>query len=241
MAEDTGTETVDETAETEDAEPDLDKVRQQIQQELANRDKAVEGLSSKVDSLVEKLDLIASSATKPADAAKAEELASELDDVADDDLVEGKTLARVIRGFEKRIETLSKSATLPEADAALLEKVRQKEAAADAWVKDKTAFDTRWREQSKVLEKYDELTDAALAEVNEDELPISHMDGIRHRMAKDIVNGSKSGTSKKPRSTQGTQITKATATSSGKSKPEGDGVERDSHGLPVRLFQSDSG
>jgi len=227
------TDTVDDSTQTDNQDDNnaggLDKVRQQIQQELSNRDRTLESLSDTVSTLAEKIDALG---TPSNGSAKHDEDDSFLDDLGDSDLVEGKQLAKAIKAIEKKIDGLG-SAKLPDEQAKALEELKAQHEGQQAWAKFNKAFDSKF---PSLVDRRIELVNAAIDEIEADpELDNSDLRGIVWTAAKTAIKGD--GKKDKPRrSTEGTQVTRSNASSATAAKNDGDGIPRDSNGLPIALW-----
>lgn len=209
------------------SEGGLDKFRQQIQQELGNKFRPLEGLADQVSALTDKIEMIASTSTSSKEIEKAENALAALDDIEDGEFVEGKDLRSVLTGVLKKVEALGE-AKLPEGQARILEEVQRKQDGEKAWIEDQSWFASRHEDLS---DRYDEFTDSAIDEIQKDDsLDMSDLKGLREGLVRQAL--AKGGRPRK--STTGTKVTRTGAsTTSSKGTPERDGVLRDSNDIPV--------
>jgi hypothetical protein len=224
---DTEVEVVEEKTDT----GGLDKVRQQIQQELANRDKSLETLNETVAGLAERIEALSTS-SNPATNDDDDDV---LDGIGESDLIEGKQLTKALKAIEKKIQSMG-AAKLPEADAKLLTDLKQQEEGRKAWASFNSAFGRKFPD---LVGRLDEFVDDAIGEIESDpDMDNSDIKGIVWASAKAAGNGKPQP---KPRkSTEGTQVTRQKGSTAGTTRSEGDGVARDSNGLPIALWPGES-
>jgi len=242
MAEETLSEDVyseDETTEEsqqEQQEQQFDKVRQQVQQEIGNKLRSLESLPDTVNALAAQVEALASNATKTSDVKEAESIITALDELDDDDVPDAKSVKTAIGSLVKRIDELSKKAALPDEDVQTLRQLKEERSGRQAWATDKSSFVKSWPDISG---QYDDLTDTAIAIIDADEeLDLTDLKGIRHRLASDLASdGGRPARTRK--STAGTRITKSGASSTAGVAKAGDGIDRDANGLPIGLWNED--